>query len=61
MGRLADDPSVADAIVGFHAQQATEKALKAVLASRTCCTSRSSMTLFGSIELGRFHDIPISS
>lgn len=34
VGKLADDPSVADAIVGFHAQQATEKALKAVLASR---------------------------
>jgi HEPN domain-containing protein len=31
--KLADDPSVAEAIIGFHAQQAVEKALKAVLAA----------------------------
>ncbi len=31
---LLDVPSVTDAIVGFHAQQAVEKALKAVIASR---------------------------
>jgi HEPN domain-containing protein len=31
---LADVPAVSDAIVGFHAQQAAEKALKAALASR---------------------------
>jgi HEPN domain-containing protein len=31
---LLDVGSVSDAIVGFHAQQAVEKALKAVLASR---------------------------
>lgn len=30
---LVDVPSVSDAIVGFHAQQATEKALKAALAA----------------------------
>jgi HEPN domain-containing protein len=30
---LADAPAVSDAIVGFHAQQATEKALKSVLAA----------------------------
>jgi HEPN domain-containing protein len=30
---LVDVPSVTDAIVGFHAQQATEKALKAALAA----------------------------
>jgi HEPN domain-containing protein len=29
--KFADDPEIADAIVGFHAQQAVEKALKAVL------------------------------
>lgn len=29
--RLASDPQVADEIVGFHAQQAIEKALKGVL------------------------------
>lgn len=31
---LVDVPSVTDSIVGFHAQQAVEKALKAVLAAR---------------------------
>lgn len=30
---LVDVPAVSDAIVGFHAQQATEKALKAALAA----------------------------
>jgi HEPN domain-containing protein len=30
---LVDVPSVSDAIVGFHAQQATEKALMAALAA----------------------------
>jgi HEPN domain-containing protein len=32
---LVDVPGVTDAIVGFHAQQAAEKALKAVLAARS--------------------------
>lgn len=32
--KLFADVDVADAVVGFHAQQAVEKALKAVLASR---------------------------
>jgi HEPN domain-containing protein len=32
--RVVDDTEIADAIVGFHAQQAVEKALKAVLAAR---------------------------
>lgn len=31
---LAGDPGIADSVVGFHAQQAVEKALKAVLAAR---------------------------
>lgn len=31
---LSDADGIADAIIGFHAQQAVEKALKAVLASR---------------------------
>jgi HEPN domain-containing protein len=31
---VADDAEIADAIIGFHAQQAVEKALKAVLAAR---------------------------
>ena len=31
---MVDVPTVTDAIVGFHAQQAVEKALKAVLAAR---------------------------
>ena len=30
--KLAGDPEIGDALVGFHAQQATEKAIKAVLA-----------------------------
>jgi HEPN domain-containing protein len=30
---LVDVPAVSDAIVGFHAQQAAEKALKAALAA----------------------------
>ena len=33
--RLADDVDIADASVGFHAQQAVEKCLKAVLALRS--------------------------
>lgn len=32
--KLADDPRVADEIVGFHAQQVVEKAFKAVLETR---------------------------
>jgi HEPN domain-containing protein len=32
--RVVDEAEIADAIVGFHAQQAAEKALKAVLAAR---------------------------
>ena len=35
LNRLVGDPNIVDAIVGFHAQQACEKGLKAVLASRT--------------------------
>lgn len=31
--KFCADPDLADAVVGFHAQQATEKALKAVLAA----------------------------
>lgn len=34
MRLLASDPDIDDASVGFHAQQATEKRLKAVMASR---------------------------
>ena len=30
--KLADDPEMDDAVIGFHAQQAVEKCLKAVLA-----------------------------
>jgi hypothetical protein len=32
--KVADDPEIADAIVGFHGQQAVEKLIKAVLAMR---------------------------
>lgn len=31
--KFANDPEIADAVVGFHAQQAVEKALKAVLSA----------------------------
>ena len=40
LNRLVGDPTIVDAIVGFHAQQACEKALKAVLASRTVAYPR---------------------
>jgi len=32
--KFAEDPEIAEAVVGFHAQQAIEKALKAVLSAR---------------------------
>jgi HEPN domain-containing protein len=32
MNRLVDDPSAPDEVIGFHAQQAVEKLMKAVLA-----------------------------
>jgi HEPN domain-containing protein len=41
---LADDPAAAETIVGFHAQQAVEKSIKAVLASRA-------------VPYGRTHDL----
>ena len=31
--KFANDPEIADAVVGFHAQQAVEKALKSVLSA----------------------------
>jgi HEPN domain-containing protein len=34
MRKLADDPEISDEIIGFHAQQAVEKWLKAVIGSR---------------------------
>jgi len=33
VGKLASDRGIADSVVGFHAQQAAEKSMKAVLAS----------------------------
>lgn len=41
---VVGNPDIADAIVGFHAQQAVEKSIKAVLASRE-------------IEYGRTHQL----
>ena len=38
--RLFDDPSAPDEVIGFHAQQAVEKAIKAVLASRAIAYRR---------------------
>jgi len=43
-GSLALDPDQADDVVGFHAQQAVEKALKAVVAAR-------------GLEIPRSHDV----
>jgi HEPN domain-containing protein len=34
MNRLLEDPSAPDEVIGFHAQQAVEKLIKAVLARR---------------------------
>jgi hypothetical protein len=42
--KLADDSEIADDVIGFHAQQAVEKLLKAVLANRN-------------VEYPRVHDI----
>ena len=39
--RLIDDPDAPDAVIGFHAQQAVEKCLKAVLTSRAIAYPRS--------------------
>ena len=44
LDKLADDPEIADDVIGFHAQQAVEKLLKAVLANRN-------------VEYPRVHDI----
>ena len=44
LNRLLDDPNVSEAVIGFHAQQAVEKALKAVLAEKR-------------IEFHRTHDL----
>ena len=44
LDKLADDSEISDDVIGFHAQQAVEKLLKAVLANRN-------------IEYPRVHDI----
>jgi hypothetical protein len=44
LDKLADDSEIADDVIGFHAQQAVEKLLKAVLANRN-------------VEYPRVHDI----
>jgi HEPN domain-containing protein len=44
LDKLADDLEIADDVIGFHAQQAVEKLLKAVLANRN-------------VEYPRIHDI----
>ncbi len=38
--KVSADTDVADSIVGFHAQQATEKLIKAVLVARGVALSR---------------------
>ncbi len=44
--KLADDPEIDDEVVGFHAQQAVEKCLKAVLAKHC-------------VELRKTHDLQL--
>jgi HEPN domain-containing protein len=44
--KLADDPEIDDEVVGFHAQQAVEKCLKAVLAKHR-------------VELRKNHDLQL--
>jgi HEPN domain-containing protein len=44
--KLADDPEIDDEVVGFHAQQAVEKCLKAVLAKHR-------------VELRKTHDLQL--
>lgn len=48
LDKLADDSEIADNVIGFHAQQAVEKLLKAIRANRQ-------------IEYPRVHDIDRSS
>jgi HEPN domain-containing protein len=44
--KLSDDPEIDDAVVGFHAQQAVEKCLKAVLAKHR-------------VEVRKTHDLQV--
>lgn len=44
--KLSDDPEIDDEVVGFHAQQAVEKCLKAVLAKHQ-------------VELRKTHDLQL--
>lgn len=48
--KLSDDPEIDDEVVGFHAQQAVEKCLKAVLA-RHCVEQRKTHDLQLLIDL----------
>jgi HEPN domain-containing protein len=50
--KVCSDTDVADAIIGFHAQQATEKLIKAVLAARgiTFVKSHALSYLIGLVE-----------
>lgn len=56
--RLADDVAIADASVGFHAQQAVEKCLKAVLALRSI-KFRRKHDLDELLELFEQHTLPL--
>ncbi len=56
--RLADDVDIADASVGFHAQQAVEKCLKAVLALRSI-KFRRKHDLHELLELFEQHSLPL--
>ncbi len=54
--KLVDDPASPEEIIGFHAQQAVEKMLKAVLALRGI-PYRKTHNLFEIIDLLSAHDI----
>lgn len=57
---LSDADGIADVIVGFHAQQSVEKALKAVLASR-CIEFSFTHDLDGLIELCKSNGLDVPS
>lgn len=56
--KLSDDPEIDDEVVGFHAQQAVEKCLKAVLAKH-CVELRKTHDLQLLIELLLRNNLPI--
>lgn len=56
--KLVPDPEIDDAVVGFHAQQAVEKCLKAVLA-RHAVAVRKTHDLHALMDLLADHNLPV--